>query len=96
MNDLEAYATAQRRAQRLISEEIMALLGRTEAPPLGTPFADLGLDSIMAMTLRDRLERELGISLPPTVVFEHPTLRSLTRELVHRLGTQTTRVTTST
>ena len=88
MNDLEAYATAQRRVQQLVSRELMSLLGRAEPPPLGTPFADIGLDSIMAMTLRDRLERALNLSLPPTLVFEHPTLRSLTRELLTRMNKQ--------
>ena len=86
MDDLEDYATAQRRIQHLVSREITSLLDRPEPPPLGTPFADLGLDSIMAMTLRERLEQHLGLSLPPTFVFEYPTLRALTRALVVRVG----------
>lgn len=88
MNDLEAYAAAQRRIHQVVSHELMSVLGRTHPPSPTTPFADAGLDSIMALTLRDRLERALGLSLPPTVVFEHPTLRALTRHLLARASEQ--------
>jgi acyl transferase domain-containing protein/acyl carrier protein len=44
-------------------------------PELG--FSDLGVDSIMAIDLRDRLVRALGLDLPATVAFDHPSVSRL-------------------
>jgi acyl carrier protein len=41
--------------------------------PLGT----LGLDSLMALECRNRLETSLGVTLSATVVWNYPTLSSL-------------------
>jgi acyl transferase domain-containing protein/acyl carrier protein len=40
-------------------------------------FFRMGMDSIMTVQLRNRLETALGLSLPPTVAFEYPTVDSL-------------------
>lgn len=41
-------------------------------------FADLGMDSLMAVELRGRIQDSLGISLGPTAAFDHPTPERLT------------------
>lgn len=41
-------------------------------------FFKMGMDSIMTVQLRNRLEAGLDCSLPPTLAFEHPTVDSLT------------------
>jgi NAD(P)-dependent dehydrogenase (short-subunit alcohol dehydrogenase family)/acyl carrier protein len=41
------------------------------------PFGSLGLDSLMALEVRNRLERELGQGLPVSVVWNYPTVAEL-------------------
>jgi acyl carrier protein len=41
------------------------------------PLQDIGLDSIMAVDLRNTLAWSLGGTLPATLLFDHPTLNSL-------------------
>ncbi len=43
---------------------------------------DLGLDSIMALDLKNRLERELAHPFSATLLFKHPSLKALTAYLV--------------
>jgi acyl carrier protein len=38
---------------------------------------DMGMDSIMAVSLADALEAELGAALSTTLVFNHPTARAI-------------------
>jgi len=44
-------------------------------------FADLGVDSLTALELRDALTRSTGLTLPPTVVFDQPTPAALAKHL---------------
>ncbi len=50
------------------------------------PFHELGLDSLMAVELRDVLAREIGESLPATLLFDYPTLSTLVGFLLNRLS----------
>ena len=47
-------------------------------------FFDLGGHSLLAVRFVEELERRLGHSLPITVLFEHPTVESLTRALAEQ------------
>jgi NADPH:quinone reductase-like Zn-dependent oxidoreductase/acyl carrier protein len=50
-----------------------------------TSFKNLGLDSLMALELRNRLESTLALKLPVTMIFGYPTVTALAAHLMGRL-----------
>jgi phthiocerol/phenolphthiocerol synthesis type-I polyketide synthase A len=52
------------------------------------PFAELGLNSIMAMSIRRDAEQLVGVELSATMLWNHPTLASLADHLVKRIAPQ--------
>ncbi|MEV5357092.1 type I polyketide synthase [Streptomyces sp. NPDC052693] len=83
LGDIAALEPARRPAalRALVSAHVAAVLGHTpaEAGALGdeTAFKDMGFDSLTAVSLRDRLNRATGLTLPTTVVFDHPSITAL-------------------
>jgi myxalamid-type polyketide synthase MxaE and MxaD len=57
-----------------VREQAAQVLGfrPSEVPPIDIPLTDLGLDSLMAVDLKNRLQAGLGQNLSPTVVFDYP------------------------
>jgi NADPH:quinone reductase-like Zn-dependent oxidoreductase/acyl carrier protein len=47
-----------------------------------TPLAELGLDSLLAVELRNALAKALGQSMPATLLFDYPTLETLTQYIL--------------
>ena len=80
------------RMQALVRAELAAVLGRDPGAPIDpdTGFFDLGLDSLMAVELADRLRGGVGRSLPATIAFDHPTLSALSTWLLTELELATT------
>jgi acyl transferase domain-containing protein/thioesterase domain-containing protein/acyl carrier protein/NADP-dependent 3-hydroxy acid dehydrogenase YdfG len=79
---IAALAEPDRAAALLdvVRAEVAAVLG-TEPAQIGAdkPFADLGLDSLTAVELRNGLGRRTGLRLPATVTFDRPTPADLAR-----------------
>lgn len=50
------------------------------------PLVELGVDSIMTVRLRRQLEKQTGLSLPPTLLWEHPTAAAVTARIIELLA----------
>jgi acyl transferase domain-containing protein/NADPH:quinone reductase-like Zn-dependent oxidoreductase/acyl carrier protein len=74
---------------RFLQTEVGKVLGlpATQLPNPRSGFFDLGMDSLMTIELRNRLETALGQSIPNTVLFEYPTIADLAAHLTSPLLT---------
>jgi acyl transferase domain-containing protein/NADPH:quinone reductase-like Zn-dependent oxidoreductase/acyl carrier protein len=77
-------------ASRLIVEHVVGELAqvvRMDSSQLDpeTPFAALGVDSLMGVELRNRLEVSTSQSLPSTAIWTYPTPRALATYLLDRI-----------
>src|SRR5262249_23309302 len=66
-----------------LQREIQQILGLAQPPPPDSRFLELGMDSLMAVELRNRLLSQFGNAFPisTTVVFDYPNLRALAEHL---------------
>ncbi|MFD0364917.1 SDR family NAD(P)-dependent oxidoreductase [Nocardia sp. GCM10030253] len=55
-------------------------VSRAEVHP-ELPLSEYGVDSILAVKIIDRVNARYGLSLRPTVVFDHPSVRQLSRRI---------------
>lgn len=55
---------------------------------LRRPLVELGVDSVMTVAIRARLQRRYGIDLPPTILWSKPTVDALAEHLVESLKIQ--------
>ncbi|NET14152.1 MAG: SDR family NAD(P)-dependent oxidoreductase, partial [Okeania sp. SIO1H6] len=83
---LEAKAIPERMS--LLTEHIRSMLAQTLGIKNGKKigmgesfFDDLGLDSLMAVELKNRIESSLNISLSSTLLFDYPVLKKLVNHL---------------
>ena len=77
-----ADASANRRrgiVAGFLREEALKVLGLDHAAAIDVsePLHDLGLDSLMAVELRNAIASALDRALPATLLFKHPTLQAL-------------------
>jgi NAD(P)-dependent dehydrogenase (short-subunit alcohol dehydrogenase family)/acyl carrier protein len=73
--------------EKHVSEQVGAIL---RLDPLRidhtTPFTAMGMDSLMSLELRNRLEASLGLRLSSTILFKYTTIAALSPMLLSELG----------
>jgi acyl carrier protein len=87
LDGLSEPALARQVLEAAVRQHVASLCGLggpgQVAPTAG--FADQGLDSLGAVELRNRLQRDLGERLPATLAFTYPSVQELTTHLTERL-----------
>jgi NADPH:quinone reductase-like Zn-dependent oxidoreductase/NAD(P)-dependent dehydrogenase (short-subunit alcohol dehydrogenase family) len=87
---LAALASEAERLAALVElaqGEIAAVLALPGAASVAAeqPLKELGLDSLMAVELRNRLSGQVGTKLPTTLAFDYPTARAMARLLLEKM-----------
>ncbi|MEV6778015.1 acyltransferase domain-containing protein [Streptomyces syringium] len=78
--------TAEERVRRHVARVAKIAAARIDA---AVPLRSYGIDSVMSLELRNRLEGEFGVSLSATVVWNHPTVAGLADHLARLTGPRT-------
>lgn len=90
VNELKNAASGPQ-ALMMMQEQLREILGGIlKASPskidVDLPFANMGLDSLMAIQLRNKLQKLLGIQVPITTFWNYPRVSLLSRHLIEMLG----------
>ncbi len=85
------HASPEDREQALaafLQRELQAVMRLPTAPVPSVDFSDLGMDSLMAVELRNRLNRAFAgeYVASNTIVFDYPSVAGLARRLAEELG----------
>jgi 6-methylsalicylic acid synthase len=76
----------ERVAQRVVAA-VAAQIGLPEGDiDTGLPLVEIGVDSIMTVGLLRHLEKQTGLSLAPTLLWEHPTAAAVSERIVELLS----------
>ncbi|MCP9793026.1 SDR family NAD(P)-dependent oxidoreductase [Vulcanococcus limneticus Candia 3F8] len=73
--------------QAMVQQQLAKVMGISEPSQIDPcePLFNLGLDSLMALELMVLIEKNLGITLTESLVFEHPTIEDLCKHFLAEL-----------
>lgn len=78
------------RAETLTAQLLLSVTAAVDArssrPDAGTPLIDLGVDSLMAVELKNEIEGGLGVSLPISAFLEGASVRTLAERITGHLA----------
>jgi hypothetical protein len=84
--ELEQAVVNERRPllERYILCEVADVMGmdRSQLPDTHAAFADMGMDSFLALEFRNRIQKLTGRTMPATMAFDHPSISLLAGHLV--------------
>jgi myxalamid-type polyketide synthase MxaE and MxaD len=82
---LESVTPSERRPllTEYLAQQVMRVLRLDSRPAPDIGFFDIGMDSLMAVELRNRISSDLGLprALPSTTLFDYPTVAALAAHL---------------
>ncbi len=86
--ELETATPRQRRDRllRCVQEEVARVIGLRQMPSPQQGFFDLGVDSLMTIEVRNRLQTRMEMALASTLLFTHPTIQDLTDFLANQFA----------
>jgi acyl transferase domain-containing protein/acyl carrier protein len=88
-DQLKAAAPAERRGivERFVAARAGRVLRlRADQIDADKPLRAMGLDSLLAVEFRNRMEADTGLSIPTTLIWNYPTVAKLAPQLAERLG----------
>jgi acyl carrier protein len=81
LEELRALPFSERRKRLAahVQTQVLTVLGLDPASSIGSQqgLRDFGIDSLMSVELRNRLQGSVGMALPSTLVFDYPTISAL-------------------
>ncbi len=90
VEELRTTPAVQRRARMIafLTERALHVIGKDPSTPVSpkAPLREAGLDSLMAVELRNALARAVGKPLQATLLFDYPTLDALADHLIRVLA----------
>jgi aryl carrier-like protein len=83
-------ATPARDREHVLKEYLRASIGKVARIPVADihesrALRDLGIDSLMMVTLKNTLQRDLGLSISTAMLYGHPSVDALTRRILDKL-----------
>lgn len=73
---------------RHLQTQVASVLRSPETPAVHQPFTELGMDSLMSLELRRRLEESLPIQMPATLAYDYPMIDRLAKFLLTQIDMQ--------
>ncbi|WRH69015.1 MAG: beta-ketoacyl reductase [Planktothrix sp. GU0601_MAG3] len=84
---LEDITPGERREHlfQYIGQQVGIILGIKQMPDPEQGFSEMGIDSLLSIELKNRLEKGLEVTLPASLVFDFPNIRRLVDYLIQQV-----------